>query len=100
MYKVIHPFRDLEDKNKTNPNGRLYNVGDTFPATQRKVDDSRVSELLGANNKVGYPLIEFVETVDTEEYPQHTGGGYYELSDGSKVKGKDKAEAAEKKLGE
>lgn len=34
----------------------------------------------------------------TGEYPKHAGGGYYELSDGSRVKGKADAAAAEKAL--
>lgn len=31
----------------------------------------------------------------TESYPKHVGGGMYELSDGSRVKGKKKATEAE-----
>lgn len=31
-------------------------------------------------------------------YPKHTGGGWYELSDGSKVQGKQKARQAETRL--
>ena len=106
-FKVLHPFRDTQDKNKTHPNGRLYNVEDEFPATQRKVSEDRINELKGTNNKVGYPVIEghvpeLVEEspVGHADYPWHLGGGYYELSDGSKVRGKDEAEDAEKKLGE
>lgn len=39
------------------------------------------------------------ETAGAEsDYPTHKGGGYYELSDGSKVKGKKAAEEAEAKL--
>ena len=56
-YKVIHPFRDLEDTGKTFPNGREYAVGDEFPATKRKVQDDRIEELLGNKNKIGRPLI-------------------------------------------
>lgn len=60
-YKVIHPFRDLEDTGKTYPNGREYAVGDAFPATKRKVSDERIEELSGADNKIGKALIEAVE---------------------------------------
>lgn len=35
---------------------------------------------------------------ETAEYPVHKGGGYYQLSDGSQVRGKDAAVAAEKAL--
>ena len=100
-FKVIHPFRDLQDKNKSNPNGRRYKVGDEFPATQRKVPEERIAELKGKQNKIGYPLIE--DLLDeapkgNANYPWYLGGGYYELSDGSKVRGKDEAEKAEKQI--
>ena len=36
---------------------------------------------------------------DADAYPQHLGGGVYELSDGSRVKGRADADAAEKLLG-
>jgi len=32
------------------------------------------------------------------EYPHHTGGGWYETSDGRKIQGKEKAMAAERGL--
>lgn len=100
-YKVVHPFRDIQDTNKSNPNGRVYKVGDEFPATQRKVSEERINELKGRNNKIGYPLIE--DSLDkvpkgNADYPWHLGGGYYELSDGSKVRGKDEAKKAEQQI--
>ena len=105
-FKVVHPFRDLQDTNKSNPNGRLYNVGDDYPATQRKVSEERINELKGHDNKIGYPLIQGFapDIVEAEaptgnaDYPWHLGGGYYELSDGSKVRGKDEAEKAEQQI--
>lgn len=39
------------------------------------------------------------ESADNE-FPKHTGGGYYELSNGEKVQGKDAAIEAEKELNE
>ena len=39
-----------------------------------------------------------VEGTDPDTYPKHTGGGWYQLSSGEKVKGKDPAQAAEKQL--
>lgn len=39
-----------------------------------------------------------VEGSNPADYPQHTGGGWYQLSSGEKVKGKDAAAAAEKQL--
>ena len=59
-YKVVYPFRDLEDKKKSFPNGRRYDVGDPFPATKRKVSDERIMELSGEDNKIGKVLIEKV----------------------------------------
>ncbi len=35
---------------------------------------------------------------DKKEYPKHVGGGYYELSNGEKVKGKDEALKVEEAL--
>jgi len=60
-HEVIYPFRDLEDKKKTFPDGREYAVGDAFPATNRKVADERLEELKGSDNKIGHPLIKEVE---------------------------------------
>lgn len=51
-YKVITQFKDLQDKN------RIYEVGDKFPATKRKVSEERLEELSGKSNKIGKPLIE------------------------------------------
>ena len=108
-YKVIHPFRDLEDKGKTFPNGREYAVGDPFPATKKEVSEERIAELSGTRNKIGRKLIERVESAPqppeenppaVDDYPKHTGGGYYELSNGDKVKGKAEAKEAEEKLGD
>lgn len=38
-------WRDLQDKAKTFPLGRIYEAGDLFPATKRKVSDERIEEL-------------------------------------------------------
>ncbi|WP_227397330.1 hypothetical protein [Jeotgalibacillus aurantiacus] len=35
---------------------------------------------------------------DEAEFPKHTGGGYFELSDGTKVQGKDAAVKEQEKL--
>lgn len=59
-YKVIHPFRDLEDTGKSFPNGRVYAVGDKFPATKRKVSEERIEALISNKNKIGTPLIKEV----------------------------------------
>lgn len=89
-YKVIVPFRDLQDNN------HIYYQGDTFPREGVDVSDERIEELASKNNKRNEVLIKEVE--EQEDYPKHTGGGYYELSSGEKVKGKDAAIEAEKAL--
>jgi hypothetical protein len=52
----------------------------------------RFAEIMSINEN----LIE--ETEDTTVYPNHIGGGYYELSNGEKIKGKDEALKAEEAL--
>jgi hypothetical protein len=106
-YKVIRAFRDRENDH------RVYRKGDTFPA-KGKVSKERVSELLSSENKVGKPLIEQlgVESEEADqkpegsnqppseesEFPKHTGGPWYVLSNGEKIQGKEEAIAAEEEL--
>lgn len=91
QYKVIQAFEDLEA-------GRIYRVGDTYEGE----DEGRIKDLLADNNKgrheslKGKPLIELEN--EASDFPKHVGGGQYELSDGSKVKGKDAAIEAENAL--
>ena len=54
----------------------------------------RFDSIMSINDKL------LVETEDIIEYPKHIGGGYYELSNGEKVKGKDEALKAEEALKE
>lgn len=68
MYKVIEMFTDLQD------NGRVYNVGDTFPHVDAVVSESRIKALSSCNNRRRKPLIEEVaekktapEKVEPEE---------------------------------
>ena len=51
MYKVIHPFRDLEDK------GHQYEPGDIFPRQGVNVETARIAVLENARNNIGRPLI-------------------------------------------
>jgi hypothetical protein len=101
-YQVIRSFRDKED------NLRTYRKGDTFPA-KGEVNQERIDELLGKGNAVGHTLIQEVGTsqepqdesdggIDEEEFPKHTGGAWYELSNGEKIQGKDEALEAEAEL--
>lgn len=54
-YIVVHAFMDLEDEK------RVYEVGDTFPATKRKVSKKRIEELSTTNNKLNEILIEKIK---------------------------------------
>lgn len=101
-YQVIRSFRDKEDKLRT------YRRGDAFPA-QGEVGQERIDELSGSDNDVGYTLIKKVGTdsepqedpkgeIDESEFPKHTSGAWYELSNGEKIQGKDEAIAAEAAL--
>lgn len=68
MYKVVELFTDLQD------NGYLYRVGDTFPHSGMTVDEKRLRELSGKDNRRGKPLIEQVgssgsEAKETGELP-------------------------------
>ena len=56
-YKVIYPFADLQDKTKAYPDGRVYAVGEAFPATKRKVSDERIAFLMSSNNTIGKAVI-------------------------------------------
>ena len=86
-HKVIEDFKDLQD------NDYIYYKGDPFPREGAVVSDERIQELSSDKNKRKTVLIKSVE-----EYPKHTGGGYYELSNGEKVQGKQKAVEAEEAL--
>lgn len=96
MYKVVARFLDLED------NKREYKIGETFPCEGVEVSERRLAILSTDQNAAKKVLIEKVEDGQSDgeeaEFPKHTGGGYYELSNGEKVKGKDAAEKAENEL--
>lgn len=92
-YKVTTNFFDTED------NKRLYEVGQTYPRAGFEASQDRIDYLLNKNNDFKNPFIKFIEDeVVAEEYPKHTGGGFYELSNGEHVKGKSAAIKAENKL--
>ena len=60
-FKVIFPFRDLEDTNKTFPNGREYAEGDLYPSVFLDLSDERIEELSTDKNKLKRHLIEKIE---------------------------------------
>ena len=55
MFKVIKPFRDLQDDN------HRYIPGDEYPRSGLEVSESRLEELSTANNRIGYPVIEIIK---------------------------------------
>lgn len=59
-YKVIVPFADSQDKTKEFPDGRIYAVGNSFPATKRKVSDERIAKLMSQRNTIGKAVIKEV----------------------------------------
>ena len=66
-FPVLHPFRDLQDTNKTFPKGREYAEGDLYPAVYLDVSDERLEELSTDKNKIGRPLIEKKEEAEVGE---------------------------------
>lgn len=83
-YTVLQKFRDTHTK-------LIQEKGAVI-----EVSAERAAEIV---KNLGEDFIEEVTTVDPD-FPKHTGGGYYELSNGEKIKGKDAAIEAEKALAE
>lgn len=54
-YKVIYPFKDLEDNNY------IYAVNDKFPYDDKEISKKRIKELSSTKNKIGKRLIEEIE---------------------------------------
>ncbi|WLR53556.1 hypothetical protein LC048_13590 [Mesobacillus subterraneus] len=79
--KVIKRFQDKETK-------EVYFRGDLY----ENDNSDRVAFLV----EKGY--LASADVQEGAEFPKHTGGGWYELSNGEKVKGKKEASATEKDL--
>lgn len=60
-HEVVAQFRDLLDKAKSFPEGRVYEAGDLFPATKRKVADERIEEIKAAG---------FIVEIEDDEKPK------------------------------
>lgn len=94
-YKVIKRFKDLED------NKRLYEIGQSYPREGLEPTEERAQYIA---NKGFIELVEEEGKKDeqqdenTEVFPQSTGGGWYLLSNGEKIQGKEEAIAAEEAL--
>lgn len=61
MYRVIHAFRDREDKN------RYYHAGAIFPRDGVSVSPERLAYLSGSKNRMQTPLIEKVADTPAEK---------------------------------
>ncbi|MFE3573712.1 hypothetical protein [Lysinibacillus sp. NPDC059133] len=97
--KVVNPFKALEH------DGHMYKAGDTYPTEGYMADEERVYFLTGVHpeyKKIYLADVLINEQEETKEqaleFPKHTGKGYYELSNGTKVKGKEEAIEAENAL--
>lgn len=81
-------------------NGHVYNAGEVYPAEGFEATEERVSFLTKVHpsyKKIYLANVQKDEE-DAGEFPKHTGGGWYELSNGEKVQGKDEAIEAEQAL--
>ena len=56
MYVAAVRFADRQDGN------RIYEPGERYPRLGLSVTDERIAELMGSDNRVGYPLIKRIET--------------------------------------
>lgn len=105
--RVVNPFKENAHK------GHLYVAGDIYPADGFEADEERVYFLTGLHPKYekiyladisihGDEIQNPVNTQDppvvNEGYPKSTGGGWYSLSNGEKVQGKDEAIEAQNEL--
>ena len=90
-YETIEYWEDLQDER------HKYNANDPYPREGLEVSPERIAELASNKNKRKRPVIKLAEEV-AAKYPKHTGGGWYELSNGEKVQGKEDAEEAQAKL--
>ncbi|WP_107838393.1 hypothetical protein [Metasolibacillus meyeri] len=105
--------RVVNEFNEEQHNNHHYKADDVYPAEGYEAKEERVYFLTGIHPKYKKIFLadvtEFKEPAENEEskndlgvekndFPKHLGAGRYELSDGSKVKGKEEAIKAENAL--
>lgn len=99
---VVTPFNDKETDH-------VYRVGDEYPAEGLKASPERIEFLskphpetkkvyLFVKEDQSKKDIQKIDGEKEEKFPQSTGGGWYLLSNGEKIQGKEEALAAEKAL--
>lgn len=93
MVKVIKEFRDKKT-------GTVYNVNSIYKGDEKRIKELIDLDFLAAPASSDPPQLPPPPPEKNPVFPAHTGGGWYELSNGEKVQGKEEAEAAEKALSE
>lgn len=92
--KVVNDFKELQH------DGHIYKVGDVYPALGHEATEERILFLSSVHpeyNKI-YLAEMSVKNEHHSSSPKHVGGGWYELSNGERVQGKDEAIEAERAL--
>lgn len=95
--KVVNQFQAIEHEN------HIYEPGHIYPAEGFEADPERVTFLSKVHpeyKKIYLAEIEEINDSDEADFPKHVGKGFYELSNGEKVKGKEEATKAEEALHE
>lgn len=82
-YHVISDFIDRET-------GDIIRAGSIFEADEDRAEGLRAAGVIGKEVKVEHKKDDDDEVLDDERLT-HLGGGYYELPNGEKVRGKKKA---------
>ena len=80
---------------------KIYFVGfdrEFKPGETVDLPPDKIEQLNGAGLGIILEVDEVDEVDEVVEWPKHAGGGYYELSNGDKVKGKDAAIAAQTEI--
>lgn len=66
-YRVLVRFADLQD------NKHVYEVGDKFPHSGISVNEKRLAELAGSDNRIGRPIIKYIPDENKKPKPKAKG---------------------------
>lgn len=78
-YRVIKAFTCKLDK-------KVRRIGDIY-----ETDDTARAKFLQGKGHLGAMIEEAPPVEPEQKEPKHVGGGWYELPDGSRIKGKEEA---------